>query len=101
MLSRLLIILSFAFASGAVAQPSPPDPLPDSVRQRLQVELREMKRTDQRVRFMVGYGTFRPPSSCSEARTVTSGSALAALSPPGVVFLLHAAGSPEAARPGG
>ena len=54
----LLVLL--ALTTAAASQPAPPDPLPDSVRARLQVELREMKRTDQRVRAMYQYGTFSP-----------------------------------------
>ncbi|MEL6614189.1 MAG: DUF6624 domain-containing protein [Bacteroidota bacterium] len=57
---RTVALLLLVFASGATAQTPPPDVLPDSVRQRLQVELRQMKLADQRVRYMHAYGTFSP-----------------------------------------
>ena len=61
MLSRTVSLsLLLALASSATAQTAPHDALPDSVRHRLQVELREMLRTDQRVRNMFEFGTLSP-----------------------------------------
>ena len=61
MLSRLaLLSLLVLLAPRATAQTAPPATLSDSVRQRLQVELRELMRTDQRVRLMHEFGVFSP-----------------------------------------
>ncbi|MEM1116771.1 MAG: DUF6624 domain-containing protein [Bacteroidota bacterium] len=57
---RLVAFLAVLAAPAAASQTTPPDVLADSVRQHLQVELREMNRIDQRVRYMVEYGTFSP-----------------------------------------
>ena len=54
----------------AGAQVPPPEVLPDSVRERLQIELREMLRTDQRVRTMYTYGTFSPCEADSLQRSL-------------------------------
>ncbi|OZC04487.1 DUF6624 domain-containing protein [Rubricoccus marinus] len=56
----VLSALALLFASGAAAQSAAPDALPDSVRQRLQIELTHLKAEDQRVRYMYEYGTFSP-----------------------------------------
>lgn len=57
---RTAALLLALLASGVAAQPTPPDALPDSVRQRLQIELEQMARADQRARYMHTYGTFSP-----------------------------------------
>ena len=63
---RLSIAVLFVLtAYSASSQVAPPDVLPDSVRESLQIELREMARTDQRVRYMYMYGTFSPCSADS------------------------------------
>ena len=55
-----LLALSVLAAPGLAAQTGPPSPLPDSVRQVLRVELREMASADQRVRYQEMAGTFSP-----------------------------------------
>lgn len=65
-----LVPLALIVAAGPAAQTGPPDALPDSVRAALQVELREMARTDQRVRYMQLAGTFSPCAADSLRRAV-------------------------------
>ena len=61
----LLVTLLLLIAASAASQPLPRDVLSDSVRQVLQIQLREMALTDQRVRYMSKFGTFSPCSADS------------------------------------
>lgn len=60
MRALLVVLAALLTVPSAAAQSPPPDVLPDSVRATLQIELREMALTDQRVRYMESYGTFSP-----------------------------------------
>lgn len=67
-----LIAVSLLIATAPLAQPGSPEALSDSVRQHLQIELREMMRTDQRVRTMWMYGLFSPCTADSLERAFAS-----------------------------
>ena len=57
---RHSILAVLLLAAAASAQTAPHDVLSDSVRSALQIELRHMAETDQRVRSMYEFGTFSP-----------------------------------------
>lgn len=66
----VLLALVSLLTLDVAAQPLPADALPDSVREVLRIELREMMRADQSVRYMRMAGTFSPCEADSVRRAL-------------------------------